>query len=317
MSGRCFILFAYVLYVGIFKIVDTQDGQPIKSTVNNINFTRSPAIPDRKMCGFQEPHKMPQLRIVGGTETSLKEHPWMALLGYKTRYGEFKWKCGGTLISQRYVLTAAHCVTGQIVPVVGNLTYVKFGLHNRNKEASCDIHGNCNEKAVIRGIESVSFHKDYDTTVRISSGDIAVIRLNQTVEYSTYIRPICLAEPYEESKTNDRLTVVGWGQTETCNCSQVKLKADVPVLTNQYCNHKYYGLTRLDDSQICAGGEQGRDTCNADSGGPLLRLIENGTQWYQEGIISGGTSDCGQAGLPGIYTKVSSFLSWIHSHVKE
>ncbi|XP_050511891.1 serine protease easter-like [Diabrotica virgifera virgifera] len=73
----------------------------------------------------------------------------------------------------------------------------------------------------------------------------------------------------------------------------------------------------LSDSQICAGVEYGRDTCKGDSGGPLITLSKkNYHQCYQEGIVSFGNSDCGMAGLPAIYTKVSSFLSWIHSHVK-
>uniref|UniRef100_A0A6P7G9F4 Phenoloxidase-activating factor 1-like n=1 Tax=Diabrotica virgifera virgifera TaxID=50390 RepID=A0A6P7G9F4_DIAVI len=285
MSGKCFILFAYVLYVGVFKIVDAQHGQPIKRArnphISTTSFTRSPAIPDRKTCGFQDPHfqyavgdptesrlpigKMPRLRVVGGIETSLEEHPWMALLGYKNRSGAFNWKCGGTLISQRYVLTAAHCVTGSIEDVYGKLTYVKLGVHNSTTLISCDIHRDCNEKTVIRGIESFSFHKNYDKTKAATPNDIAVIRLNQTVEYSTYIRPICLAEPYEESKINDRLTTVGWGKTENGECSQVKLKVDVPLRTNQYCTEQYIKkllIIILSDSQICAGGEQGRDTCD-------------------------------------------------------
>ncbi|XP_050511893.1 serine protease 7-like isoform X2 [Diabrotica virgifera virgifera] len=262
---------------------------------------------------------MPLLRrLFGGVETFLKEHPWMVLLGYKTRSGRFKWSCGGTLISQRYVLTAAHCVTGEIEHVVGKLTYVKLGSHDRTKEISCDITGACNQKTVITGIESLSFHENYNANDKTSGNDIAVIRLNQTVEYSTYIRPICLPEPYEESHTDDPLTTVGWGLTEDGTYSKVKLKIELPLRTRDYCMDAFKEVKlNLSDSQICAGGEYDRDTCQGDSGGPLLSLTESHKQWYQEGIISIGNADCGIEGLPGVYTKVSSFLSWIHSHVKE
>ncbi|XP_050511896.1 phenoloxidase-activating factor 1 isoform X1 [Diabrotica virgifera virgifera] len=283
-------------------------------------FTRSSALPDRSTCGFQKSDENENVEglIYGGVETELKEFPWMALLGYRTRYGTTKWACGGTLISHRYILTAAHCVTGEVSTSVGQLTYVKLGEHDKTKERDCDKNGNCNEKPVITGIERVMFHEKYDATDRTSPNDIAVLRLNQRITYTDFIRPICLPEPNEGSTIDDYLTTAGWGLTEH-DATNVKLKVDLPFRTRDDCMTAFRSARlRLTEAQICAGGEDGKDSCKGDSGGPLMkRSNENYLQWYQEGIVSFGNEDCGTAGLPGIYTKVSKFVSWIHSRVKE
>ncbi|XP_072394640.1 phenoloxidase-activating factor 1-like [Diabrotica undecimpunctata] len=284
-------------------------------------FTRSSAIPDRQSCGFQESDNNNKLEgfIYGGTETDLKEFPWMSLLGYRSRFGTIKWACGGSLISHRYVLTAAHCVTGDVLTIVGRLTYVKLGEHDKTKEIDCDKDGNCNQKPIMAEIESFTFHEDYDPNDKTSPNDIAIIRLNQRITYTDFIRPICLPEPNEGSVRDDELTTAGWGLTEHDAATNVKLKVEVPFRTRDECMTAFRSARlRLRDSQICAGGVDGKDSCKGDSGGPLMkRSLANPLQWYQEGIVSFGNNNCGTAGLPGIYTKVSSFLSWIHSRVKE
>uniref|UniRef100_A0A6P7FRE0 CLIP domain-containing serine protease n=1 Tax=Diabrotica virgifera virgifera TaxID=50390 RepID=A0A6P7FRE0_DIAVI len=276
------------------------------------------SISDRKICGFQEYDNEAYIFGHGGIEAAINEHPWMALLGYTTRFGRIKWSCGGSLISNRYVLTAAHCVTGEVEVQVGKVTYVKLGVHDKTKEITCTKGGSCTEKAVTAGIESFFFHENYDANNKVSSNDIAVIKLNQTVEYTAFIRPICLPESNNELSRNDDLEIAGWGETEY-GSTNVKIKVELNFRTRDECMTAYRPVRlNLSDSQICAGGRRGIDSCEGDSGGPLLRRSRiNLYQWYQEGIVSIGNRDCGTEGLPGIYTKVYNFLPWIHSHIKQ
>lgn len=95
--------------------------------------------------------------------------------------------------------------------------------------------------------------------------------------------------------------------------SAVKLKVNVPVILNDDCN-KRLPNKKVQANQMCAGGVPGKDSCRGDSGGPLIRsfvdTINGRVQWYQEGIVSRGV-ECGLQGYPGIYTRLSRFISWI------
>lgn len=109
--------------------------------------------------------------------------------------------------------------------------------------------------------------------------------------------------------------VAGWGRTETRAASQKKLKLKIPVLDHETCANRYRtaGVT-FSQTQICAGGEKGRDSCRGDSGGPLMALMKHGDNnfnWYVVGIVSFGPVECGMEGWPGVYTRVSDFAPWI------
>lgn len=124
--------------------------------------------------------------------------------------------------------------------------------------------------------------------------------------------------PNEAASPNELLFVAGWGQTESSSSSPVKLKIKLPIVSLNSCRNAFrqYRLSP-DESQICAGGERDRDSCKGDSGGPLMNTVKNNNneQWYIEGIVSFGAR-CGSDGIPGIYTKVSSYVDWIHNNVR-
>lgn len=133
-----------------------------------------------------------------------------------------------------------------------------------------------------------------------------------------FVRPICLPSSQDaRTEVGEKLTVAGWGRTEYSNFSPIKLKLQVPVVSDYQCAERFRTLrVALQDSQLCAGGERGRDSCNGDSGGPLMDTFKNDSgQWYVKGIVSFGAK-CGLDGWPGVYTRVASYLQWIRQNVR-
>uniref|UniRef100_A0A6P7FRR7 CLIP domain-containing serine protease n=1 Tax=Diabrotica virgifera virgifera TaxID=50390 RepID=A0A6P7FRR7_DIAVI len=278
---------------------------------SNSNYRVNSAIPDRPKCGQDFSDK-----IFGGTATKINEFPWMALLQYANPAGHRRWACAGSLINERYILTAAHCVTGDISRVVGKLVNVRLGEYNTESEVDCDGEL-CNDPQDI-GVEEVLYNEGYNNNNVHRYNDIALIRLNRSVKFSRFIYPICLPHPNEAARVGDRVIVAGWGKTESSSRSNIKLKVEIPIAQRSQCTRAFASAgIILKNSQICAGGQRGRDSCAGDSGGPLMKTVEDDSStWYQEGIVSFGAR-CGTEGWPGIYTKVENYLGWIHRNVRE
>ncbi|KAI9580744.1 serine protease 7 [Glossina fuscipes] len=255
-------------------------------------------------------------KIYMGNDTGLDQYAWMVLLSYRDKNGNEEFNCGGSLINQRYVVTAAHCVIGDIEKEVGQLTRVRLGEYDTNQEIDC-IEDDCNEKPVDLGFEEVIPHPDYFTTGNIHRHhDIALIRLAADVKFSYFIRPVCLPLSQQRSAINvgDHLIVAGWGRTLLARQSNVKKQLAVPVTGHEECANKFQ--TRrisLITSQLCAGGEFSKDSCDGDSGGPLMRQLNN--RWYLEGIVSFGNR-CGLQGWPGVYTRVTDYIDWIQQNIR-
>ncbi|KAH8394506.1 hypothetical protein KR215_001932 [Drosophila sulfurigaster] len=248
-------------------------------------------------------------RIYNGNDTALDEFPWMALLEYTNSEGQRELNCGGSLINNRYILTAAHCVTGQISVEVGQLTTVRLGEYDISKEIDC-VRNVCNRPVIEIGIEEVIVHPQYNADDNNRHNDIALIRLNQQVELNEYIIPVCLplVSTRAAINTNDKLTVSGWGRTLLARQSNIKQRIDLPVADQDYCKTKF-ATKRISviSSQLCVGGEYIRDSCDGDSGGPLMRYTG---AWYLEGVVSFGNR-CGLEGWPGVYTRVTDYIDWI------
>lgn len=212
-----------------------------------------------------------------------------------------------------------------------------MGEWNTETDVDCDnIRGyrNCNERAIDLEIEESIVHSDYNGNDMNRYNDIALLRLNREVTFTgksfllfrvfsisafriDFIKPICLPSPRDTADVGDKLIVAGWGRTEYSNASPVKLKLKVPVVAETQCSSRFRTAgVRISDKQLCAGGERGRDSCNGDSGGPLMNTFRNDTgQWYIEGIVSFGAR-CGSQGWPGIYTRVGEYLQWIKENIK-
>lgn len=217
---------------------------------------------------------------------------------------------------------------------------VRLGEWNTNTTEDCVVNRgfeDCSDPPVDIGVNQIIAHPDYDDNSRERLNDIGLVRLSRSVTYSgkfnmnyqnffeyyftstclDFIRPICLPQPRERAQINERLFVAGWGQTESASSSAVKLKLQLPIIEPNSCRNTFRRFSvDLDESQVCAGGEKDKDSCKGDSGGPLMNTVKSRSeQWYVEGIVSFGAT-CGSEGIPGIYTRVESFLDWINRNVK-
>ncbi|XP_031332996.1 phenoloxidase-activating factor 3-like isoform X2 [Photinus pyralis] len=275
--------------------------------------------PEREECGHQLNSK-----VIGGKSTDLDEFPWAALIQYQWK-SVYSTNCGGTLISRRYVVTAAHCVDRAAIRTVGNIANVILGEYDTRNETDCvHFHGRqwCADPRLVVPVQEIIIHPHWNQKPPATvDGDIALVRLAYDVRFTDYIQPICLPAASTLFQDGTQLFVTGWGQTETDDASFVKLKTLLPVANKAECVRKYKQDKRLSvgDGMICVGGEAGRDSCSGDSGGPLMYpSIKLGVPtWYLTGVVSFGPNQpCGIKGYPGLYTHVSKYVEWIQETVQ-
>jgi trypsin len=234
-------------------------------------------------------------KIVGGTEVTPNSIPSQISLqrGAGTSFSQ---SCGGSVLSEKTILNAAHCVDG--VTNVG-IFRVVAGEHDLNK-----VSGDEQYRSVVKYTK----HENYVSST--FENDIALIFLNETLDLSTrLVQPITL--PADKAEPSGNLYVTGWGTTSSGgSISNVLLGVEVPYVDDATCRGNY-GVTSIKDSMVCAGA-QGLDSCQGDSGGPLYAKIGSSEQ---VGIVSWGQG-CALPNRPGVYTQVSYFLSWIETNNK-
>ncbi|XP_041434056.1 serine protease 27-like [Xenopus laevis] len=232
-------------------------------------------------------------RIVGGKDSKKKEWPWQISLSY---IGEPI--CGGSLITNSWFLTAAHCFDSEKVSqyIVSLGAYQLSYLQNPN--------------TVSRRVKRMIIHPDYQ--YEGSNGDITLIELDQPVTLTPYILPVCLPPPADPLPTGTKCWVTGWGdirEGQPLGNPKTLKKAPVSLIDWNSCESMYESSVKykpnvpfIMDDMFCAGYKEGQvDACQGDSGGPLVCRVNN--TWWQYGIISWGVG-CGQANQPGVYTKV-------------
>uniref|UniRef100_A0A182J2A7 CLIP domain-containing serine protease n=1 Tax=Anopheles atroparvus TaxID=41427 RepID=A0A182J2A7_ANOAO len=260
-------------------------------------------------CGFSA---VEHNKVVGGVPASLNGWPWMALIGYKNALGEVSFKCGGSLITKRHVLTAAHCLRR-------DLASVRLGEH----DTSTDGETNHIDVPVTRYEQHPSYDKKDGHT------DLAVLFMEREVQFNEAIKPICL--PLGETIRSKNFIgympfVAGWGRTQEGGKSATELQElQIPIIANDECRTLYdkigkvFSQKQFDNAVMCAGVlAGGKDSCQGDSGGPLMLPQRQGSQfyYYQVGIVSYGIG-CARAEVPGVYTRVASFVDWIQQKVAE
>ncbi|XP_055525728.1 CLIP domain-containing serine protease B9-like isoform X2 [Wyeomyia smithii] len=155
------------------------------------------------------------MRIYGGENADIDEFPWLALLEFENFRGERKFSCGGSLINSRYVITAAHCVIGEVQHKEGELVSVRLGEYDTTTEIDCIEQDNeriCADPPLDVPIEEKLPHPEYNETTKLN--DIALLRLNRDIRYSDFVQPICLPHAeFKQSAAGDIAFVTGFGRT--------------------------------------------------------------------------------------------------------
>ncbi|KAJ8976561.1 hypothetical protein NQ317_014214 [Molorchus minor] len=239
--------------------------------------------------------------IVGGEPAEAGEFPFMAAVGFNSN--EQKWRCGGTLISDRYVITAAHCTFSRDA---GKPTVVRLGDLDLTTRSDGSEHKDYK-------ITNIIVHPAYEYPKKYN--DIALLRTETKIQFTRFIRPACL---YTKNEIPDVLaTATGWGRTDYAAENSDRLrKVTLDIYDNNLCSKTYQKEKDLPNgvssNMLCAGEiKGGRDTCQGDSGGPLLITKEgNRCKFYIIGVTSFGKS-CGQENTPAVYTKISRYVDWI------
>ncbi|EDV94550.1 melanization protease 1 isoform X2 [Drosophila grimshawi] len=263
-------------------------------------------------------------RILGGVNAGKQEFPWLALVEYRRSDNVTSHRCGGTLINNQYVLTAAHCVSG--IPLNFRVTGVRLGEWDTNMNRDCTTERNgkvdCNDPHVDVSVSEIIPHSQYSASDNDQLHDIALLRLKSPVNFTQTISPICL--PLRQEQQNNiflghQLVISGWGHTENNITPNIKQKAILESVPTAECHNRFFSQLHrtVTANQICAGGVNGIDSCRGDSGGPLVMLDMYGSSnYYLVGIVSYGIKPCGLDGWPGVYTLVSAYIEWIEATIR-
>ncbi|KAK4885983.1 hypothetical protein RN001_002254 [Aquatica leii] len=241
-------------------------------------------------------------RIVGGKGAAFGQFPWQVLVRESTWLGLFtKNKCGGVLISNRFVMTAAHCQPGFLASLVA-----VFGEHDISGERE-------SKRSISRNVKRVIVHRKYDAAT--FENDLALLELEHPVQFDEHIVPICLPRE-DEDFTGRMATVTGWGRLKYGGgVPSILQEVQVPIMENQVCQEMFRtaGHSKVIlESFLCAGYANGqKDSCEGDSGGPLVLQRPDG-KYQLAGTVSHGIK-CAAPYLPGVYMRTAYYKPWIES----
>lgn len=245
-------------------------------------------------------------RMVGGQDALEGEWPWQVSI---QRNGSHF--CGGSLITERWVLTAAHCFsntseTSLYQVLLGARQLVNPGPH-----------------AMYARVKRVKSNPLYQGMA--SSADVALVELEAPVTFTNYILPVCVPDSSVIFESGMECWVTGWGspsEQDRLPNPWILQKLAVPIIDTPRCNLLYskdaesgFQPKTIKEDMLCAGFAEGKkDACKGDSGGPLVCLV--GQLWLQAGVISWGEG-CARRNRPGVYIRVTSHYNWIHQIIPE
>uniref|UniRef100_A0A673CLP6 trypsin n=1 Tax=Sphaeramia orbicularis TaxID=375764 RepID=A0A673CLP6_9TELE len=220
-------------------------------------------------------------KIVGGYECTPHSQPHQVSLNAGYHF------CGGSLVSENWVVSAAHCY----------MSYIEVRLGEHNIGISEGSEQFISASRILQ-------HPNYDSYTL--QNDIMLLKLSRPATLNQYVQPLAL--PTSCAPAGTMCLVSGWGNTMSSTADSNKLQCvEVPILSDEDCDNSYPGM--VDDTMFCAGYlEGGKDSCQGDSGGPVLCNGE------LHGVVSWGYG-CAEKDHPGVYSKVTS--EWSTSQISK
>uniref|UniRef100_A0A8C4JPN7 Transmembrane protease serine 6 n=1 Tax=Dromaius novaehollandiae TaxID=8790 RepID=A0A8C4JPN7_DRONO len=240
-------------------------------------------------CGLQAPLS----RIVGGADSAEGEWPWQASLQVRGRH-----ICGGTLIADRWVVSAAHCFQDERLASPSVWT-VYLGKYLQNATSQTEVSFK---------VSRLFLHPYYEEDSH--DYDVALLQLDHPVISSPFIQPICLPAPSHLFEPGLHCWITGWGAIkEGGRISNILQKVDVQLIQQDICSEAYHYM--ISPRMLCAGYHKGKkDACQGDSGGPLACKEPSG-KWFLAGLVSWGMG-CARPNYYGVYTRITQVLGWMN-----
>ncbi|CAF3510751.1 unnamed protein product [Rotaria socialis] len=217
--------------------------------------------------------------------------------------------CSGTILSDSYILTAAHCVENinESSLLLGKIT-IATGIYSRSQQCQ-----------TIRKVDQIFIHPNWTAHVNGFRNDIAILHLTESLDFSTNLLIARTCLPSQSNSTNDitkyppsnsSLVVIGWNFRTTLNSTARDILQQATLISIHHNHSSCAASINHIETQFCAGRyEDCKGTCMGDSGGPILRWI--GDRWEQVGIVSYGLDNCESANHQMIFTRITAYYDWI------
>ncbi|WP_319534626.1 serine protease [uncultured Vibrio sp.] len=241
--------------------------------------------------------------IIGGEPTTLNQLPFFArLILHKTGASSFSNICGGSIVNDRYILTAAHCVESGVFTDGWSADDLRVLVKNPTMD---DVY-----VSEFKDVRSITIHPRYNSA-SLWINDLALLELSQPI--TDNVQSITLPQDFGDYSDAEVYQIFGLGQTSTNDTSSTNYLrwAEVEPLTDSECAALVSGYNAQET--LCANGFEDRaytGICSGDSGGPLTYVDGNG-MYQQIGIVSYGSSDCESADIPSVFTEILNYASWI------
>jgi secreted trypsin-like serine protease len=249
---------------------------------------------------------------VGANKAPEGAYPWVVSVGVRKKPHTMGHFCGGVLINEFWVATAAHCIAKQTL-VNGSVKFVPDDA----KKIDVLVGSNMLNEGKVIGIQVAKIYPDYDVFKNVPIHDVALLKLESAIDNKRAPRELVKPEIAQRALDDpeESFLIAGWGRLSYGKdqpLSNDLLQAYVPIIQFQKCQSPDMYGSLLRDDMVCAGLTTGTtgvvDACQGDSGGPAILYVD-GTA-YLAGLVSWGYN-CGDGKYPGVYVKMSSYRGWI------